>query len=83
MIDGKTLKYTVTVGALPVRDKDGKVAGEVVTTAYTVGGREPAGHFRAQWRSGRVVGLSELWRDRAEASAGRQRRRQPVRSDIA
>ena len=37
-LDGKTLKYTVTVGALPVRDKDGKVAGEVVTTAYTVEG---------------------------------------------
>ena len=26
-LDGKTLHYTVTVGALPVRDKDGKVAG--------------------------------------------------------
>lgn len=37
-MDGKTLKYTVTVGALPVRDKDGKVAGEVVLTAYTVDG---------------------------------------------
>jgi carboxypeptidase C (cathepsin A) len=37
-LDGKTLKYTVTVGALPVRDKDGKVAGEVVVTAYTVDG---------------------------------------------
>ena len=37
-LDGRTLKYTVTVGALPVRDKDGKVAGEVVTTAYTVEG---------------------------------------------
>jgi len=37
-LDGKTLKYTVTVGALPVRDKDGKVAGEVVTTAYTAEG---------------------------------------------
>ena len=36
--DGKTLKYTVTVGSLPVRDKDGKVAGEVVVTAYTVEG---------------------------------------------
>src|SRR5712691_8074443 len=35
-LDGKTLKYTVTVGGLPVRDKDGKVAGQVVTTAYTV-----------------------------------------------
>ena len=37
-LDGKTLKYTVTVGALPVRDKDGKTAGEVVVTAYTVEG---------------------------------------------
>jgi carboxypeptidase C (cathepsin A) len=37
-LDGKTLKYTVTVGALPVRDKDGKTAGEVVVTAYTVDG---------------------------------------------
>ena len=36
--DGKPLKYTVTVSALPVRDKDGKVAGQVVTTAYTVEG---------------------------------------------
>ncbi len=38
LLDGKTLKYTVTVGALPVRDKDGKVSGEVVTTAYTAEG---------------------------------------------
>lgn len=37
-LDGKTLRYNVTVGALPVRDKDGKVAGEVVVTAYTVDG---------------------------------------------
>src|SRR5258708_35730242 len=37
-LDGKTLKYTVTVGSLPVRDKDGKTAGDVVLTAYTVEG---------------------------------------------
>jgi carboxypeptidase C (cathepsin A) len=37
-LDGKTLKYTVTVGAIPTRDQDGKVAGEVVVTAYTVEG---------------------------------------------
>src|SRR5215469_8549355 len=37
-LDGKALKYTVTVSAIPVRDKDGKVAGQVVTTAYTVDG---------------------------------------------
>jgi carboxypeptidase C (cathepsin A) len=38
MLDGKPLKYTVTVGSFPTRDKDGKVAGEVVVTAYTVEG---------------------------------------------
>jgi len=35
---GKTLKYTVTVGALPVRDGDGKTSGQVVITGYTVEG---------------------------------------------
>jgi carboxypeptidase C (cathepsin A) len=37
-LDGKTLKYTVTVGTLPVRDPDGKTAGQLVYTAYTVDG---------------------------------------------
>jgi len=37
-LNGKTLRYSVTVGALPVRDKDGKTAGEVVLTAYTMEG---------------------------------------------
>jgi len=37
-LGGKTLHYTVTVGALPVRDGDGKTAGQVVVTAYTVEG---------------------------------------------
>jgi len=37
-LDGKTLHYTVTVGALPVRDGEGKIAGQVVVTAYTVEG---------------------------------------------
>jgi carboxypeptidase C (cathepsin A) len=37
-VSGKTLRYTVTVGALPARDKDGKMTGEVVLTAYTVDG---------------------------------------------
>ncbi|MGA7340651.1 MAG: peptidase S10 [Terracidiphilus sp.] len=40
VLDGKTLHYTVTVGALPVRDKDGKVAGEVVVTSYTMPGND-------------------------------------------
>jgi carboxypeptidase C (cathepsin A) len=37
-LGGKTLRYTVTVGALPVRDGDGKTAGQVVLTAYTADG---------------------------------------------
>ncbi|HEU5458207.1 MAG TPA: peptidase S10 [Terracidiphilus sp.] len=39
-LNGKTIKYTVTVGAWPVRDEDGKVAGEVVLTAYTIPGKD-------------------------------------------
>jgi|HubBroStandDraft_1064217.scaffolds.fasta_scaffold11644_2 carboxypeptidase C (cathepsin A) len=38
VLDGKTLHYTVTVGAVPVRDSDGKTAGQVVVTAYTMEG---------------------------------------------
>jgi carboxypeptidase C (cathepsin A) len=38
-IDGKTLHYTVNVGALPVFD-NGKKIGEVVLTAYTIEGQE-------------------------------------------
>jgi carboxypeptidase C (cathepsin A) len=38
--DGKALKYTVTVGTLPVRDGEGKTSGEVVFTAYTVEGSD-------------------------------------------
>jgi carboxypeptidase C (cathepsin A) len=38
ILNGKSLKYTVTVEALPTRDKDGKVAGEVVVTSYVVAG---------------------------------------------
>ncbi len=37
-LDGKTLHYTVTVGAWPVRDKSGKEAGQVVVTSYTMPG---------------------------------------------
>jgi carboxypeptidase C (cathepsin A) len=39
-IDGRTLKYTVTVGSLPVRDDKGNITGEVVFTAYTMDGRD-------------------------------------------
>jgi carboxypeptidase C (cathepsin A) len=34
--EGKPIKYTATVGTLPVRDKDGKTSGEVVFTSYIV-----------------------------------------------
>jgi carboxypeptidase C (cathepsin A) len=37
-LDGKALKYTVTVGTLPVRDREGKTTAEVVFTAFTVDG---------------------------------------------
>lgn len=38
-VDGRTLKYTVTVGSLPVRDEKGTVIGQVVFTAYTMPGK--------------------------------------------
>jgi carboxypeptidase C (cathepsin A) len=38
-VDGHTVKYTVTVGTLPVRDEKGTVTGQVVFTAYTVPGK--------------------------------------------
>ncbi|SFS21813.1 Carboxypeptidase C (cathepsin A) [Granulicella pectinivorans] len=44
VVDGKTLHYTVTIGTLPVKTKDGKPAGDVVYTAYTV--EAPAGTTR-------------------------------------
>ena len=37
-LGGKQLRYTASVSALPVRDKEGKEAGQVVVTAYTVEG---------------------------------------------
>ncbi len=39
-VDGKTLRYTVTVGSLPVRDEKGTITGEVVFTAYMMPGKE-------------------------------------------
>jgi carboxypeptidase C (cathepsin A) len=39
-VDGKTLKYTVTVGSLPVRNAQGEITGEVVFTAYTMAGKD-------------------------------------------
>ena len=39
-VDGRTLKYTVTVGSLPVRDEKGNKNAEVVFTAYTIAGKD-------------------------------------------
>ena len=39
-VGGKTLKYTATVGSLPVRDSKGNITGEVVFTAYTMPGKD-------------------------------------------
>jgi carboxypeptidase C (cathepsin A) len=44
-LDGKPLNYSVTVGTLPVYDKDGKKSGEVVFTSYTVEGKDRAVTF--------------------------------------
>ncbi len=42
-VGGKTLRYTASVGALPVRDDKGKTIAQVVVTAYTLDGpRDPA-----------------------------------------
>src|SRR5690348_14155591 len=37
---GKTLRYHVTVGTLPVWDRDGKKTAEVVYTGYTMDGAD-------------------------------------------
>ena len=39
-VNGRSLKYTVTVGSLPVRDDKGTIIGEVVFTAYTMSGKD-------------------------------------------
>ncbi|GAB2585535.1 S10 family peptidase [Dyella jejuensis] len=39
-VDGHTLRYTVTVGTLPVRDEKGDLTGQVVFTAYTMPGKD-------------------------------------------
>ena len=40
VLDGRTLRYTVTVGTIDVRDASGKIAGNVVYTSYTVPGKD-------------------------------------------
>ncbi|MGH9716625.1 MAG: S10 family peptidase [Candidatus Acidiferrales bacterium] len=40
VLDGQTLHYKVTVGAINVRDSKGKIAGKVAYTSYTVPGKD-------------------------------------------
>ncbi|MBX3485080.1 peptidase S10 [Phenylobacterium sp.] len=42
-LGARTLNYTVTVGALPVRDEKGRKVGEVVCTAYVLDGPRDVG----------------------------------------
>ena len=72
-LDGKTLRYTVTIGSLPVRDKDGKESGDVVFTAYTVDGENRPVTFAFQRRPGCILGLPQLRGHLTEASPCRQR----------
>ncbi len=44
-LEGRALNYTVTVGTLPVFDKDGKKSGEVVYTSYVMSGADRAVTF--------------------------------------
>jgi len=40
VLDGQTLHYKVIVGTIDVRDPNGKVAGKVVYTSYTIPGKD-------------------------------------------
>ncbi|MBV9341576.1 MAG: peptidase S10 [Acidobacteria bacterium] len=39
-VEGKTLKYTATVGRLPIKREDGKIEAEMFFVAYTLDGQE-------------------------------------------
>jgi carboxypeptidase C (cathepsin A) len=41
-VDGKPLKYTATVGRLPIKRGDGKIEAEMFYVAYTVDGQDAA-----------------------------------------
>lgn len=41
-VDGKALKYTATVGRLPIKRDDGKIEAEMFYVAYTLDGQDPA-----------------------------------------
>jgi carboxypeptidase C (cathepsin A) len=41
-VDGKLLKYTATVGRLPIKDAEGRIDAEMFYVAYTLDGADPA-----------------------------------------
>jgi carboxypeptidase C (cathepsin A) len=41
-VEGKELKYTATVGRLPIKRGDGKIEAEMFYVAYTLDGQDPA-----------------------------------------
>ena len=49
-LGGRTLKYDVTVGSLPVFDEKGKQIASVMFTAYTVPVPAASRHTREDWR---------------------------------
>ncbi len=78
-LDGKPLHYTVTVGTLPVNDRRQEDRRGGLYRVHRRG-PGPAGHLRAEWRSGRGFRLSEFRRHRPQAHRVRRGGRQPVRS---
>ena len=40
-VDGRVLKYTATVGRLPIKDAEGKIEAEMFFEAYTLDGADP------------------------------------------
>ena len=82
-LDGKTLKYTATVGTIPVYEKDGKKTGEVVFTSYIVDGRTAPVTFALNGGPGAASVYLNFGAHRSQAREIRQRRRQPVRSGDA
>jgi carboxypeptidase C (cathepsin A) len=76
-LNGKPLRYTVTVGTLPVFD-NGKKTAEVVFTAYTVEGQDRPVTFALNGGPGAASVFSEPGRDRSQAHRVRRGRGQPV-----
>ncbi len=69
--EGKPLKYTATVGTLPVKGADAKVYGRSGFHLVYSGRAESAGDLCVQWWAGGGFGLPEPGGDWAEAGGFR------------